>query len=54
MVGGRRGSAGVPVREWLAEPSDACPYQVAAFEVVLRPGVLCSPRREAFGSTAYW
>ncbi|GAA1400648.1 hypothetical protein ACFQZ4_44440 [Catellatospora coxensis] len=45
---------GVPVREWLAEPSDSCPYQVAAFEVRLRPGVLRRPRREAYGSAAYW
>ncbi|GIG00805.1 hypothetical protein [Catellatospora citrea] len=45
---------GVPVREWLAQPSDSCPYQVAVFEAVLRPGVLRRPRREAFASTAYW
>ncbi|WP_144127605.1 hypothetical protein [Catellatospora sichuanensis] len=45
---------GVPVREWLAQPSDSCPYQVAAFEAVLSPGVLRRPRREPFGSAAYW
>ncbi|WP_155373813.1 hypothetical protein [Catellatospora vulcania] len=45
---------GVPVREWLAEPSDSCPYQVAVFEAVVRPGVLRRPRREAYGSAAYW
>ncbi|GAB4051098.1 hypothetical protein [Catellatospora paridis] len=45
---------GVPVREWLAQPSDSCPYQVAVFEAVLSPGVLRRPRREAFGSAAYW
>ncbi|MEU8005873.1 hypothetical protein AB0B66_32335 [Catellatospora sp. NPDC049111] len=45
---------GVPVREWLAEPSDSCPYQVATFEAVLRPGVLRRPRPDVYGSTAYW
>lgn len=45
---------GVPVREWLAEPSDSCPYQVATFEAVLHPGVLRRPRPDVYGSTAYW
>ncbi|WP_166385204.1 hypothetical protein [Catellatospora methionotrophica] len=46
--------AGVPVREWLATPSDCCPYQVAVYAAVVGPDVLRRPRPEAYGSTAYW